>query len=297
MTMNPPSSERARLLRALLLSGLVGLVSLGVTIGSSTARLNDSATARWNGSTRVACTPTNPYPATLSAPATMPDVWWRFNTLTGATTVNDMSGHGNNGTVVNAGLTFGTANAGLIPCDSTYAMRQPGNATSTGFVATPTVRPAPTSYTIATFVRSNSLRGGRILGFGSSATAGSATHDRALLFDRSGRPVFHVRTSTGNLLLAGPNRVTDNLVHQLVATFSGSVAKLYVDGSLVATSLPITPLAPYPGYWRAGWDQNIAALIPTSRNQANTRQDEVAIWEGRVLSDAEIAGLWASNHW
>jgi hypothetical protein len=295
--MRPPSSERARVARALGVVGLVGLVSLGITVGSSTARMSDDATATWRGATRAACVPTNPFPATLAAPATMPSLWWRFNTTTGATTVNDLSGNGNNGTVVNTGLTFGTANVGLIPCDSTYAMRQPGNAASTGFVATPTVRPAPVSYTIATFVRSNSLRGGRILGFGSSATAGSATHDRALLFDRSGRPVFHVRTSTGNLLLAGPDRVTDNRIHHLVATFSGTVAKLYVDGSLVATSLPITPLAPYPGHWRAGWDQNIAALIPTSRNQATTRQDEVAVWEGRVLSEAEIAALWRSNHW
>jgi hypothetical protein len=291
------SSDRNRLLRSAGVVALVALASVGTVVGSSSAKLSDSATATWGGTTRTACSPTNPFPATLSAPARMPSLWWRFNTLTGATTVNDLSGNGNNGTVVNTGLTFGTANAGLIPCDSTYAMRQPGAAASTGFVATPTVRTAPTSYTISTWVRSGSLTGGRVLGFGSSATAGSATHDRALLFDRSGRPVFHVRTSTGNLLLTGPSRVTDNVLHWLAASFDGSVAKLYVDGALVATSLPVTPAAAYPGYWRAGWDQNVATLIPTSRNQANTRQDEVAIWEGRVLSGSEISTLWGSNHW
>ena len=283
--------------RLLLAAALVAVVSVGSTVGSSTARFTDSSTARWTGSTRPACSPGNPFPATLATAAYLPTLWWRFDTTTGATTVNDLSGHGNSGTVVNTGLTFGTANAGLIPCDTTYALRQPGAAASTGFVVQPTVRTAPTSYTLATWIRSTSLRGGRILGFGSSSTAGSTTHDRALLLDRSGRPVFHVRTSTGNLLLTGPARVTDNGVHQLVATFSGSVAKLYVDGALVATSLPVTPLAPYAGYWRAGWDQNIASLIPTARNQATTRQDEVAIWDGRVLSGAEIDTLWQSNHW
>ena len=295
--MRPRWSERPRVSRAALVAGLVALVTVGATVGSSAAKMTDASTASWRGATRAACSPTNPFPATLSAPAMMPSLWWRFNTLTGATTVNDLSGNGNNGTVVNTGLTFGTANAGLIPCDSTYAMRQPGAAGSTGFVATPTVRPAPTSYTIGTWVRSASLAGGRVLGFGSSATAGSATHDRALLYDRSGRPVFHVKTTTGNLLLAGPARVTDNRLHFLAATFNGSVAKLYVDGTLVATSLPITPLPSYPGYWRAGWDQSINTLIPTSRNQATTRQDEVSIWEGRVLSAAEISTLWRSNHW
>lgn len=291
------SSDHARLLRATAVAALVGLVSVGALVGSSSAKLSDAATATWGGTTRTACSPTNPFPATLSAPATMPTLWWRFNTLTGATTVNDSSGHGNNGTVRAGGLTFGTTIAGLIPCDATYAMRQAGTPATRGFVVTPVPRAAPTSYTISTWILSGSLTGGRVLGFGSAVTGGSATHDRALLLDVSGRPVFHVRTSTGNLLLAGPSRVTDNVLHWLTATFDGSVAKLYVDGALVATSLPVTPAATYPGYWRAGWDQNIAALIPTSRNQANTQQDEVAIWEGRVLSGAEISSLWRSNHW
>ena len=115
--------------------------------------------------------------------------------------------------------------------------------------------------------------------------------------DRSGRPVLHVRTSTGNLLLTAPTVVADGALHWLTATFDGSVAKLYVDGALVATSLPIIPRAAYSVYWRAGWDQNIAALIPTARNQADAVQDEVAIWDGRVLSGSEIANLWRSNHW
>lgn len=291
------SSDLTRPLRAVAVAALVGLASVGALVGSSSAKLSDSSTATWGGTTRTACSPTNPFPATLSAPGTMPTLWWRFNILTGATTVNDSSGHGNNGTIRLGGLTFGTTVAGLIPCDSTYAMRQAGSPATRGFVATPAPRLAPTSYTISTWILSSSLTGGRILGFGNATTGGSATHDRALLLDRSGRPVFHVRTSTGNLLLTGPSQVTDNLVHWLAATFDGSVAKLYVDGALVATSLPVTPAAAYPGFWRAGWDQNIAALIPTSRNQADTQQDEVAIWEGRVLSGGEISSLWRSNHW
>ncbi|MFN8169097.1 MAG: LamG domain-containing protein [Candidatus Nanopelagicales bacterium] len=295
--MRPRWSEgtgRLALVAALVAAVLAGT---GTGLGSSAARFTDPTTARWTGSTKTACTPGNPLPPLLASPAYLPTLWWRFDTTTGATTVNDLTGHGNTGTVVNAGLTFGTANAGLIACDSTYAMRQPGAAASTGFVVAATPRTAPTSWTVATWVRSTSLTGGRILGFGDSAATGSTVHDRALLFDRSGRPVLHVKTSTGNLLLTGPARVTDNAVHLLVGTFSGSVAKLYVDGALVATSLPVTPAAPYAGYWRAGWDQNVAALIPTSRNQATVRQDEVAVWDGRVLGASEIDTIWRSNHW
>ena len=49
-----------------------------------------------------------------------------------------------------------------------------------------TPRTAPTSWTVATWVRSTSLTGGRILGFGDSAAAGSTVHDRALLFSVKG---------------------------------------------------------------------------------------------------------------
>lgn len=295
--MRPPSSERRRAGRALVVTLLAVAMTWNAALGATSASFTDRVTARLDGTTRAACTPTNPFPATLASAPYLPTSWWRFNMLTGTPAVPDLTGHGNTGTVVNTGLTFGVANAGLIPCDTTYSMRQPGAAASTGFVVNPVARTSPTSFTVATWIRSNSLTGGHVLGFGDSSAAGSVVHDRALLFDRAGRPVFHLRTSTGNLLLTGPTRVTNNVPHFLSATFDGSIAKLYVDGALVATSLPIVPAATYTGFWRAGWEQGIAALIPTSRNQANTRQDEIAIWEGRVLTGAEITTLWRSNHW
>ena len=132
--------DLARAVRTALVAALVGLLGAGALVGSSTARMKSSADADWTGTTRAACSPTNPFPATLSAPATMPSLWWRFGITTGATTVTDQSGHGATGRVRRTGLTFGTANAGLIPCDATYAMRQPGTATSQGFVATSVAR-------------------------------------------------------------------------------------------------------------------------------------------------------------
>jgi hypothetical protein len=135
------------------------------------------------------------------------------------------------------------------------------------------------------------------VGFGDSASAGSTQQDRALFLDRTGRAVFQVRTTTGNLLLTSPAAITNNAVRLVVATLSGTSAALYVDGVRVASSLVISPAPVYAGYWRAGWDQNVAAIIPTSRNQAALRQDEVAIWEGRALSDTEVTTLWTGNHW
>jgi len=287
----------SRSVRGLLVAALVGVAALGVTAQTTSALFVGSATASVAVSTRAACAPGTPYANALTAPALTPTVWWRFSNLTGVPTVPDASGHGNAGTATGTGLTFGAATAGLVTCDTTYAMRQAGAAASTGFVVLPTSRTAPTTFTVATWILSNSLTGGRLVGFGDSAAAGSTVTDRALLLNRAGQVVFQLRTPAGNLLLTSPARVANNVLHLVVATLSGGSGSLYVDGVLVASSLPTTLLAPYAGYWRAGWEQNVATVIPTSRNQAATRQDEVAIWEGRALTGSEVSALYAANHW
>jgi large repetitive protein len=295
--MRSSSGDRASVARLAVVTALAAVLMLGASISSTSAAFTGRATGVITSSTRAACAGGTPYATLLSTPAYLPTLWWRFGNLTGTTTVADSSGHANSGSVVSTGLTFGTANVGLVTCDTTYALRQPGAATSTGFVVTPTLRPAPTTLTIATWVRTTSLTGGRIVGFGDSATAGSASQDRALLLDRTGRVVFQVRTTTGNLLLTSPNPISTNAVRLVVATLSGTSAALYVDGVRVASALVISPAPVYNGYWRAGWDQNVATIIPTSRNQAAVRQDELAVWEGRALSDTEVTALWTGNHW
>ena len=121
--MRRTSPERGSLARLLVVGGLAALVTVGATVGSTSARLTGATTATATSSTRAACASGTPYSALLSSPAMLPTLWWRFGNLTGTTTVTDSTGHGNTGSVVNAGLTFGTANAGLVACDATYALR------------------------------------------------------------------------------------------------------------------------------------------------------------------------------
>lgn len=295
--MRPLSRETARRLRLPLAAGLAIVASVAPLVGTTSAQFTSSASATTAASTRAACGGGTPYATLLGSPAYLPSVWWRFSEITGTTTVTDVSGHGRTGTVTGSGVTFGTANTGLVTCDTTYAMRQLGNAGSNGRVVSATPVTSPTTLTIATWIRSTSLNGGRVVGFGSSATGGSAVQDRALLLDRSGRAVFQVATTTGNVLLTSPARITDNALHLVVATLSGTAARLYVDGVQVAAGIVASPRPTYTGYWRAGWDQNIATIITGSRNQAALRQDEVAIWEGQALSGPEITALWGANHW
>ncbi len=291
------SRDAVRALRLTAAAGLAVLLTLATSLGTTSGQFAATAKATTTSSTRAACTTGAPYASLLATPAYAPNLWWRFANLTGTTTVADASGSGATGTVVNAGLTFGAANAGLITCDTTYAMRQPGTAAATGFVTTTTATTSPSVFSIATWVRTAALTGGRIAGFSSSSSAGSGVQDRALLLDRSGRVVFQVATTTGNVLLTGPTAISDNVVHLVVATFDGSTMSLYVDGAKVGTAVVAAPAAPYAGFWRCGWDQNVATLIPTARNQANVRQDEFAVWQGKALTASDVSTLWASNHW
>ncbi|MFN8157871.1 MAG: LamG domain-containing protein [Candidatus Nanopelagicales bacterium] len=291
------SRDTARRLRLPLAVALAVVASVVPMVSTTSAQYTSSAAATTTLGTRAACGGGTPYATLLGSASYLPSVWWRFSETTGTTTVADGSGHGRAGTLTGSGVTFGTANTGLVTCDTTYAMRQLGNAGSTGRVVSTTPVTSPTTLTIATWIRTTSLNGGRIVGFGDSATAGSTIQDRALLLDRTGRVVFQVATTTGNVLLTSPAVVSDNVLHLVVATLSGTSARLYVDGVQVAAGIVAAPRATYTGYWRAGWEQNITAIITGSRNQAALRQDEVAIWEGRALSGAEVAALWGANHW
>ena len=284
-------------MRAVLAPILAAGAVIGMAVGETSAAFTDSAAASTSVMTRSACSSGPSYAALLASPAWSPTLWWRFSNLTGQTTVVDASGHGSTGTASGSGLTFGTANAGMIMCDGTYAMRTTGAAAATGTVSVATARPAPTTFTIATWVRSNARPGGRLVGFGSAATGASASRDRALLLDRSGRVVLHVGQGAGNLLLTTPGVVADNVTRLVVATVTPSRATVYVDGVQVASQTLSAAMPNYSGYWRAGYDTGANLLITGSRNQANARQDEIAVWEGRALTPTEVAALFAANHW
>jgi hypothetical protein len=295
--MSAPTREPSRLVRALLVPVLAVTSVLGTSVGTTAASFTSGATATSTIATRSACGSGSAYAALLSSPAWSPTVWWRFANVTGNPVVADASGHGNNGTASGSGLSFGTANAGMVMCDGTYAMRTTGAAAATGTVSLATARTAPTTFTLATWVRSNARTGGRLLGFGNLPTGASTTRDRALLLDRSGRVVLQLGQGTGNLLLTSPGVVADNRIHLVVASVTPAGATLYVDGVQVAAAVPAQALPTYTGYWRAGYEAGANQIIAGSRNQANARQDEVAIWEGRALTAADVATLFAANHW
>jgi len=298
----------------------------GLQVGRSGANLSDTQTASAGSLvTRAACTTPSSYAASVTA--LNPTFYWRFSEASGATTVADASGHGNAGTVVTsspaagvaAPLTLGAATSGLVRCDGTGLTSPsiPGTSSSGSSVVWPSPQPNSNTFSITAWVRTTSTAGGRIIGQGSSTWAKDKHYDRQIFLDNAGHAVFAIYPGRFYYLRSSM-AVNDGKPHFLAATLGPAGAALYVDGvrdqfdpsqhtaenytgneTTTPTSTTNTPDG--SGYWRVGWD-NLTGWTTTGQPQPtdfglNGGIDEAALFAGQQLTDAQIAGLWAANHW
>ena len=100
----------------------------------------------------------------------------------------------------------------------------------------------------------------------------------------------------------------------MVASVGPAGTELYVDGVREANdpaqttaetytgneqALPPPAVSPATqdgqGYWRVGWD-NLNGWGPTDFG-LNGVVDEAALFENKQLTPAQVAALWAANHW
>jgi hypothetical protein len=329
MRSTPLRDSNARLAAALLLAVASVLLTLGVPglqVGRSGASLTDTEMVN-TGSlvTRAACTTPSSYAAAVTA--LNPTFYWRFSEAAGATSVADSSGHGNAGTVVTssptvgvaAPLTLGAANSGLVQCDGTGLTSPsiPGTSSSGSYVVWPSPQPNSNTLSITAWVRTTSTTGGRIIGQGSSTWARDKHYDRMIFLDNAGHAVFAIYPGRFYYLRSSM-AVNDGKPHFLAATLGPAGAALYVDGvrdqldpsqktaetytnNETTTPTSTTTTLDGYGYWRVGWD-NLTGWTTTGQAQPtdfglNGVIDEAALFDGQQLSDTQIAGLWAANHW
>ena len=314
------SSRRAPSPRVVSVATGAGLCVLALAVpqvATTSATLTDSATVGGNVvSTRSACAAGAPYAQAVQLLS--PTFYWRIGERTppAVTSVADSTTNNLPGTVQGTGLTFGTGSAGLVQCDNTYSVRFPGNAASRQFLVRSTAVANTNTFTISAWIRSNSTRGGWVLGMGGSRWGTSTNYDRVLYLQRNGRPSFSVGIGPRTTIF-GTTAVNDNQPHHLVATLSGAGMALYVDGVLVASNGSVTsgahytgngPADPTPpanpdtpngfGYWRVGYDATtgLGPVTPT-RSQLRGQIDEIAVWQSTALTADAVAGLYAGDHW
>ncbi|MFJ2593713.1 DNRLRE domain-containing protein [Streptomyces erythrochromogenes] len=146
------------------------------------------------------------------------------------------------------------------------------------------------AYTVETWFRTNTTRGGKLFGFGSNQDRGSYQYDKHIYMTNDGRVVFGAYTGVTRTITT-TGAYNDNQWHHVVATQGPGGMTLYVDGVQRGT-LAVTTHENYSGYWHAGGD-SLGGWPdrPTSELWAG-QLDESAVYP-TVLSAAQVQNHYA----
>ncbi len=217
------------------------------------------------------------YARTVLADA--PANYWRLGDTTA--TVNTWTG-------ANPGTSTGVTRAvpGGISGDADGALLLTGASTSSA--ASGTAENATNAVSVESWFKTTTQRGGKIVGFGSSRTGASATHDRQIVMGDDGRLTFGVNPRAIKTITS-PTAYNDDRWHHVVATLGQSGMSLYVDGALVASDSKVsTGQGPYSGYWRIGGDALAGWTAGATSEYFAGSVDEVATYS-RALTGADVA--------
>ncbi|WP_349372163.1 LamG-like jellyroll fold domain-containing protein [Streptomyces sp. G-G2] len=143
------------------------------------------------------------------------------------------------------------------------------------------------SYSIETWFKTNTYRGGKLVGFGNNTDRSSGTYDKQIYMTNTGRLVFGMSNGSARTVSTGLfDTFNDNKWHHVVGTQGPGGMTLYVDGQNKG-SLNVSASTPYNGYWHVGGD-NLSGWPsrPTSNFFAG-QIDETAVYP-KVLTQAQV---------
>ncbi len=148
---------------------------------------------------------------------------------------------------------------------------------------------APTTWSVETWIRTTSTRGGKIIGYGSGrprtdtgATQLSGSYDRHLYMEDSGRVALGAYNGSATVLRT-PAALNDGQWHHVVGTQGNGGMQLFVDGRRVGTN-GVSAAQAYKGVWHVGGDNlNGWPNRPTS-NFLSGQVDEAAVYPGVLPS-------------
>ncbi|WP_405387861.1 LamG domain-containing protein [Streptomyces sp. NBC_01102] len=232
-------------------------------------------------SATVAAT-TEPYPARVLSDGAQ--LYWRYDEGT-STFASDTTGGMNNGFLRNAPAYRQTPAA--VAGDSTAI----GFDGSSEYAYSNRQHPQPIRFSVETWIKTTTTRGGKIIGFGNLTMQNSTRFDKHVYMANDGRLVFGVY-SGGRRTITTSGAFNDGNWHHVVATQGTGGIALYVDGQLRASNSLYTTNENYPGYWRVGGDNlNNWANRPTSNFFAG-QIDETAVYPA-ALTSSQISAHYA----
>ncbi|MDT0490432.1 LamG-like jellyroll fold domain-containing protein [Streptomyces griseus] len=229
-------------------------------------------------------TTTQAYPARVRADGA--SLYWRYDEGT-STFAHDSSDNLNNGFLRNA------------PSYRQTPAAVAGPSTAIGFNGTNQyaysnrLHPAPSRFTLETWIKTTTTRGGKIIGFGNLTQQNSTRHDKHIYMRNDGRLVFGVHSGSARTVTTSA-AYNDGQWHHVVATLGplGQGMSLYVDGQLRASNILYSSSESTPGYWRVGGD-NLSGWPnrPTSNFFAG-EIDETAVYP-TALTASQVSAHYA----
>ena len=226
------------------------------------------------------------YPAAVRADGAT--LYWRLgDTFAGAAD----SSAGNR-----MGLLFGgpglSGAAGALAGDSNRAATFDG---TDDLVYAPQRITAPSTFSTEAWIRTDTLQGGKIMGFGNgqprrngSSIGYSSVYDRHVYMTNAGKLIFGTWSGGAARTVTTAASYNDNAWHHVVATQGAGGMALYVDGVLVGSNTVAANQASI-GSWRIGGDSLTASWpdVPSSR-QFKGSIDEFAVYPA-PLTAAQVA--------
>lgn len=171
----------------------------------------------------------------------------------------------------------------------------------TGQIYSPRFSGSPSNFSIETWFRTTTTRGGKLMGYGSSQSGASSTYDRHLYMSDSGKLIFGLQQPSlfglfsSPVTVGTPGSYNDGAWHLVTVTMSSSAGStIYVDGVPAAASSSMTTgQSVSGGYWRVGYDSigTQWTSAPSSRYFAGSL-DNTTLYP-TVLPASEVAAHFA----
>lgn len=164
---------------------------------------------------------------------------------------------------------------------------------STQYVSTSNSYTNPSNFTISIWFKTNTITGGKLIGFGNSQFDQSGNYDRHIYMNNAGQVYFGVYTGTV-WTVNTPLSYNDNNWHNVTATLSGtSGMALYIDGEIVDQNASVTSAENFTGFWKIVGDNMNGWTSQPSSYYFNGILDDASIYH-RAISAAEVNTLYSS---
>jgi hypothetical protein len=216
--------------------------------------------------------------------ADAPTSYWPLGEASG-TTAFDWAASAN--AVASTGVTRNVA--GSLAGSAGSASRFDGS--TSGYAVSSAFETPRDDFSVESWVKTTTTRGGKIIGLGNSTTGSSTSYDRHIYMDNVGRIWFGVKP--GILRTVNTTKsYNDGQWHHIVATIGANGMSLYIDGARAAQRTDTTSAAPGQGYWRIGGDNLSGWTSRPLSNYIAADIDEVAVYP-TALGAAAIANHYS----